>query len=279
MLGIIGGSGLYEMAGLTDLKERAVETPFGPPSDAIVTGHVEGKELAFLARHGRGHKIPPHEINFRANIYALKAIGCERVLSVSAVGSMKEEIAPGDVVVVDQFIDRTRQRASSFFTSGLVGHVALADPVCFELAHALATSAETTGVRTHKGGTYLCVEGPQFSTRAESNEFRSIGVSVIGMTNAPEYKLAREAGLCYATLALATDYDCWHPGHDAVTVEQVVAVVKQNVQNAQLIIKTLARRVPKTRACNCAKASQHAVMSHGAGKDPRVVEQLKMILG
>jgi 5'-methylthioadenosine phosphorylase len=279
MLGIIGGSGLYDMPGLTELGERAVDTPFGAPSDVIVTGRVEGQALAFLPRHGRGHRIPPHEINFRANVYALKAIGCERVLSVSAVGSMKEAIAPGDVVVVDQFIDRTRHRPASFFGTGLVGHVALADPVCAELAQGLTAAAEAAGVCTHKGGTYLCVEGPQFSTRAESNEFRALGVSVIGMTNAPEYKLAREAGLCYATLALATDYDCWHPGHDAVTVEQVIAVVKHNVQNAQTIIKTLAKRLPRARACACGKAAEHALMTHGPARDPKLLEQLARILG
>ncbi|MCC6806804.1 MAG: S-methyl-5'-thioadenosine phosphorylase [Deltaproteobacteria bacterium] len=277
MLGVIGGSGLYDMPGLSAHEERRVETPYGAPSDAILLGKLDGKPVAFLPRHGRGHKIPPHEINFRANIVALKTLGCTRVLSLSAVGSMKEAIHPGDVVVVDQFIDRTRQRPQSFFTTGLVGHVALADPVCAELADGLYAAAETSPARAHKGGTYLCVEGPQFSTRAESHEFRSLGVAVIGMTNAPEYKLAREAGLCYATLALATDYDCWHEGHDAVTVEQVIAVMKKNVANAQAIVRSVAAKLDEKRSCSCAGAGARGVIT--SEKDAAVVERLRAILG
>ncbi len=277
MLGIIGGSGLYDMPGLTELSEKQVETPFGAPSDAILFGKVDGVALAFLPRHGRGHRIPPHEINFRANLYALKSIGCDRVLSVSAVGSMKEAIAPGHVVVVDQFIDRTRHRPASFFTTGLVGHVGLADPVCGELANALHAAAITCGVPSHKGGTYLCVEGPQFSTRAESLEFRALGVSVIGMTNAPEYKLAREAGLCYATLALATDYDCWHEGHDAVTVEAVIGVLKQNVANAQRILKTVALGLGKP-TCACHSAGKSSLITHESARDAAVLQRLQALL-
>jgi 5'-methylthioadenosine phosphorylase len=239
-------------------------------------GKIDGVPLAFLPRHGRGHRIPPHEINFRANLYAMKLVGCDRVLSVSAVGSMKEAIVPGHVVVVDQFIDRTRHRPASFFTTGLVGHVGLADPVCGELANALHTAATACAVTSHKGGTYVCVEGPQFSTRAESLEFRALGVSVIGMTNAPEYKLAREAGLCYATLALATDYDCWHEGHDAVTVDAVIAVLKQNVANAQRIVKALALSLGKP-TCACHAAGKTSLITHEHARDVAVVQRLRAL--
>jgi 5'-methylthioadenosine phosphorylase len=262
VLGVIGGSGLYEVEGLTDVEEIRVETPFGPPSDPIVRARLGTTGMLFLPRHGRGHRIAPHEINFRANVCALKKLGATHLVSISAVGSMKEEIVPGDFVVVDQFIDLTRRRASTFFEDGLVAHVAFGDPVCEHLASALATVAERTSLagangragdaqrRVHRGGTYLCIDGPQFSTRAESLLYRSWGVSVIGMTAMPEAKLAREAELPYALLALATDYDCWYAG-DSVTAEAVVAVVRRNVAAARTIIAELARALPdpsKSRA-------------------------------
>ena len=244
VLGIIGGSGLYEIEGLEKVEHLRVETPYGDPSDAIVRGQIGDTTLLFLPRHGKGHRIPPSAINYRANVCALKKLGATQVLSVSAVGSMKEEIRPGDLVVVDQFIDLTKRRVSTFFDDGAVAHVSLADPVCPNLAKALAEAAETTGARVHRGGTYVCIEGPQFSTRAESLLYRSWGVSVIGMTNMPEAKLAREAELPYATLALATDYDCWHEAEADVTAEAIVAVLKANVAKAKATIRALVSHLP-----------------------------------
>ena len=244
-LGVVGGSGLYELEQLTDVEELAMTTPFGAPSDAMVAGTIGSTRLLFLPRHGRGHRIAPHRINYRANVLALKMAGAEQILSVSAVGSMKENIHPGDMIVVDQFIDRTRHRVDTFFDDdGVVAHVAFADPVDAQLAASLTGAAQRAGATVHEGGVYLCMEGPQFSTRAESELYRSWGVSVIGMTNLPEARLAREAELPYATLAMATDYDCWHDGHDAVTVNAIIAVMQRNVAKAKEIIVELAQAVP-----------------------------------
>ncbi|MGB5812960.1 MAG: S-methyl-5'-thioadenosine phosphorylase [Polyangiales bacterium] len=244
-LGVIGGSGLYALDGLTDVTELTMTTPFGEPSDAIVSGVLGETRLLFLPRHGRGHAIPPHRINYRANVLALKMAGAEQILSVSAVGSMREDIHPGDMVVVDQFIDRTRHRIDTFFDDdGVVAHVGFAEPIDSQLATALAAAASASGATVHDGGTYLCMEGPQFSTRAESLLYRSWGVSVIGMTNMPEARLAREAELPYATLAMATDYDCWHESEEAVTVEAVIEVMNANVAKARAILTELARSVP-----------------------------------
>jgi 5'-methylthioadenosine phosphorylase len=273
VLGIIGGSGLYAMEGLTNLEEVRVETPFGDPSDVIVLGSLGEVRLAFLPRHGRGHRLTPTEINYRANIYALKKLGCEWVLSVSAVGSMKEHIAPGDVAIVDQFIDLTKRRVSTFFGEGIVGHVSFSDPVSAELAKVVTEAAKATGrVKVHEGGTYVCMEGPQFSTRAESKLYRSWGVDVIGMTNMPEAKLAREAELSYATLALATDYDCWHETEEAVSVEAVIAVLMKNVENAKAIIKEVAARLPKERTCPAKDALKFAILTD-ASKIPAETRQ------
>ena len=244
-LGVIGGSGLYELEQLTDVEELELTTPFGAPSDAIIAGTIGSTRLLFLPRHGRGHGIAPHRINYRANVLALKIAGAEQILSISAVGSMKENIHPGDMIVVDQFIDRTRHRVDTFFEDdGVVAHVAFADPIDAQLAGSLTGAAQRAGATVHEGGVYLCMEGPQFSTRAESQLYRSWGVSVIGMTNLPEARLAREAELPYATLAMATDYDCWHDGHEAVTVNAIIAVMQRNVAKAKEIIVELAQAVP-----------------------------------
>jgi len=258
-LGVLGGSGLYEMEGLTDVSEIDVDTPFGRPSDVLVKGTLDnGTTLLFLPRHGRGHRIPPHGINYRANVCALKKAGATHLVSVSAVGSMREEIEPGHLVVPDQFIDVTKKRISTFFEDGIVGHVPFADPTCKLLGAALADAADRAGAKVHRGGTYVCMEGPQFSTRAESRVYRTWGVSVIGMTSMPEAKLAREAELPFATLALATDYDCWHDGHDAVTVEQVVATMKKNVAFAKKTLVELSGHLPdptKSIAHHCIKGA------------------------
>lgn len=260
-MGVIGGSGLYEIEGLTNVKEVALATPFGAPSDAYVTGELHGVRMVFLPRHGRGHRISPSEINFRANIWGLKKLGVTRVLSLSAVGSMREDIHPGDFVVIDQFIDRTRHRADTFFTDGVVAHVMFADPVCAHMRAVALEAARAVGVKVHDGGTYVNMEGPQFSTRAESKLYRSWGVDVIGMTNLQEAKLAREAELCYATIAMATDYDCWHEEHEAVTVEAVIAVMGKNVGNAKALVKAAAPRLPAARSCGCGSALAHAIMT------------------
>jgi 5'-methylthioadenosine phosphorylase len=260
-IGIIGGSGLYSMPGLTNVREDRVETPFGEPSDAFVLGDLEGRSVAFLARHGRGHRILPSELNFRANIYAMKRLGVERILSVSAVGSLKEEHKPTDFVMPDQFIDRTFARVATFFGDGIVGHVAFGDPVCATVAGAFKTACDAVGVIGKNGGTYVCMEGPQFSTRAESNLYRSWGADVIGMTNLQEAKLAREAEICYATLAMVTDYDCWREGHDDVTVDQVVAVLHQNAENASQVVRAAVRAMPADRNCACASALKYAILT------------------
>jgi len=278
-LGVIGGSGLYEIDGLTEVAEQAIETPFGPPSDAITTGKLGDVELAFLPRHGRGHRLMPSELPFRANIYALKMLGVDAILALSAVGSMREEIAPGDLVIIDQFIDRTRQRTEeTFFGNGIVGHVHFADPVCAALANVAAQSAKAAGATVHEGGTYLCMEGPQFSTRAESNLYRSFGVAVIGMTNLQEAKLAREAGICYSTIALATDYDCWHDSEDDVSVEAVIAVLQQNVDMARRVIANAAERIADKADCQCANALDHAILSAPEAITPEAKERLRHIL-
>lgn len=260
-IGIIGGSGLYAMPGLTAVREVRVETPFGEPSDAFVLGELEGRKVAFLARHGRGHRLLPSELNFRANIYAMKKLGVERIISVSAVGSLKEEHKPTDFVVPDQFIDRTFQRISTFFGDGLVAHVAFGDPVCATVGKAIADGCAKEGVAGKQGGTYVCMEGPQFSTRAESNLYRSWGADVIGMTNLQEAKLAREAEICYATVAMVTDYDCWHEGHDDVTVDQIVAVLHQNAANAGKVVRAAVAEMPKERECACASALKYAILT------------------
>lgn len=251
-IGIIGGSGLYQMPELQNVREQKVETPFGDPSDAFIIGELEGVTVAFLPRHGRGHKLLPTELPFRANIYAMKLLGVEYILSVSAVGSLQEEYAPTDMVIPDQFFDRTRGRVkeSTFFGEGIVGHVALAHPVCNELGDILEESCKSVGVKTHRGGTYLCMEGPAFSTKAESNVYRQWGMDIIGMTNLQEAKLAREAEIAYATLALVTDYDCWHEAHDNVTVDMVIEYLNKNVRNAQLILKDAVKRVDAKQTPN-----------------------------
>jgi 5'-methylthioadenosine phosphorylase len=263
-VGIIGGSGLYQMPELTGVEEVKVETPFGDPSDAFIVGTLEGERVAFLPRHGRGHRFTPTEVPFRANIYALKLLGVERILSASAVGSLQEKYAPLDMVIPDQFFDRTRGRVreSSFFGEGIVAHVSFAHPVCSALGDVLEESCRVADVKTHRGGTYLCMEGPAFSTVAESNVYRSWGMDIIGMTNLQEAKLAREAEICYATLALVTDYDCWHPGHDAVSVETVIEYLNKNVRNAQIILREAVKRLQgAARDCKCGSALAHAIFT------------------
>ena len=260
-IGIIGGSGLYSMPGLTDVREVQQHTPFGNPSDAYVLGTLEGKKVAFLARHGRGHRILPTELNFRANIYGFKQLGVDRIVSVSAVGSLKEEHKPLDFVIPDQFFDRTRHRVDTFFGDGLVAHIAFADPVCPQLSQVVEAACNKVGVTGKRGGTYLNMEGPQFSTKAESNIYRSWGMDVIGMTNLQEAKLAREAEICYVTLAMVTDYDCWHPHHDAVTVDQVVAVLVKNAENAAQVVRETVAAIPPSRSCKCGAALAHAILT------------------
>jgi 5'-methylthioadenosine phosphorylase len=263
-IGIIGGSGLYQMPELQEVEEVAVDTPFGSPSDAFILGTLDGQRVAFLPRHGRGHRYTPTEVPFRANIYAMKLLGVERILSASAVGSLQEQYAPLDMVIPDQFFDRTRARAreSTFFGEGIVAHVTFAHPVCNNLGDVLEASCQVADVKVHRRGTYLCMEGPAFSTVAESNVYRSWGMDVIGMTNLQEAKLAREAEICYATLALVTDYDCWHPGHDAVTVDTVIEYLNKNVRNAQLIMKDAVKRLSALpRSCKCASALKNAIFT------------------
>ncbi|MEX1024600.1 MAG: S-methyl-5'-thioadenosine phosphorylase, partial [Planctomycetota bacterium] len=268
VVGVIGGSGLYEIEGLEDREEVRLATPFGEPSDAFLSGTLNGTRMYFLPRHGRGHRINPSEINFRANIWGLKRLGATHVISVSAVGSMREDIAPGDFVVVDQFIDRTRHRPDTFFEDGVTAHVLFADPVCGDVRTALLAAARSVGVTVHDGGTYVCMEGPQFSTRAESKLYRSWGVDVIGMTNMQEARLAREAELCYATVAMATDYDCWHESHDDVTIEGVLEVMRQNVGNAKRMILDVVGRLSPVRDVGCADALRYAIMTHPEGQPP-----------
>jgi 5'-methylthioadenosine phosphorylase len=267
------------MPGLTDVREVAQETPFGAPSDAYVLGTLEGRKVAFLARHGRGHRIFPSELNFRANIYGFKQLGVERIVSVSAVGSLKEEHKPGEFVIVDQFVDRTRHRVDTFFGNGVVAHIAFADPICPKLAETVEGACKKAGVIGKRGGTYLCMEGPQFSTKAESNLYRSWGMDVIGMTNLQEAKLAREAELCYVTVAMVTDYDCWHPHHDSVTMDQIVAVLVKNAENACNVVRHAVAAMPKDRACKCGSALAHAIITDRDKIPQETKEKLKLILG
>jgi len=277
-IGIIGGSGLYAMPGLTNVTEEKLVTPFGEPSDAFILGQLEGRKVAFLARHGRGHRILPSELNFRANIYAMKMLGVERILSVSAVGSLKEEHKPTDFVIPGQFIDRTFARVSTFFGDGVVAHVAFGDPVCSAVAQTFKTACDAVGVVGKSGGTYVCMEGPQFSTRAESNLYRSWGADVIGMTNLQEAKLAREAEICYATMAMVTDYDCWREGHDDVTVEQVVAVLHQNAENASKVVKAAVAAMPAARTCKCGDTLKYAILTDRKAIPAETRERLSLLL-
>ena len=281
VVGVIGGSGLYEIEGLTNLQEVTIGTPFGAPSDTYMTGSLGDAELVFLPRHGRGHRLLPSEVNYRANIYGMKTLGVERIISVSAVGSMKEEIVPGQIVIPDQFFDRTQgKRASTFFGDGVVGHVQFADPVCADLSAVLVKSARDVGATVHAGGTYLCIEGPNFSTRAESRIYRNWGVDIIGMTNLPEARLAREAEMCYGTVALATDYDCWHEGHDDVSVEAVIAIIQQNVATAKRIITTVVQNLTlQQKNCHCDEALKFAIMTDKSLIPSATQEALKPIIG
>jgi 5'-methylthioadenosine phosphorylase len=260
-IGIVGGSGLYQMEGLTDVEEVSLDTPFGSPSDSYRVGTLEGRRVAFLARHNRNHTILPSELNFRANIHGFKQLGAEWILSASAVGSLKEELHPLDIVVPDQFYDRTKARISTFFGNGIVAHVSFGDPICNVLADVIEHSGRDAGVPIKRGGTYVCMEGPQFSTKAESNTYRSWGMDVIGMTNLQEAKLAREAEICYTTMALVTDYDCWHPEHDSVTVADIVRNLHKNSENAQKIIRAAVKRLPVERTCKCGTSLQFAILT------------------
>jgi len=278
-VGVIGGSGLYEMEGLTNVSAVRVETPFGEPSDEYMTGMLGDVKMVFLPRHGRGHRLTPSEVNYRANIYGMKKLGVDWIISVSAVGSMREEIAPGHIVVVDQFFDRTKGRVSSFFGNGIVGHVEFADPVCASLSDVLYTAGKEAGATIHKGGTYICIEGPQFSTRAESNIYRKWGVDVIGMTNIPEAKLAREAEICYATLALSTDYDCWHTTEESVTVEMIIETLKKNVSTAKAIIAEAVPKIAEHRGCRCPEAMKFAAITDRSAMPEQAKKDLSLILG
>ncbi|MBI3603608.1 MAG: S-methyl-5'-thioadenosine phosphorylase [Nitrospirae bacterium] len=278
-IGIIGGSGLYEMEGLERVREVRPATPFGRPSDALILGTIDGVQVAFLSRHGRGHRITPSEINYRANIYALKSVGVTRIISVSAVGSMKEAVRPGDVLLPDQFIDMTKRRVGTFFEQGVVAHVAFADPICSRLSGALFKAAQGAGATVHRGGVYLCIEGPQFSSRGESLLYRRWGVDVIGMTNLPEAKLAREAELCYATLALPTDYDCWHATEESVSVDAIIATLKNNVALAKRIIRAALSVAAEPRTCLCATALEHAVLTATQNIPKETRKRLGLLLG
>ncbi|MDX2100996.1 MAG: S-methyl-5'-thioadenosine phosphorylase [Alphaproteobacteria bacterium] len=282
LIGIIGGSGIYDIDGLTKTRWERVLTPWGEPSDDLMFGELNGQPLVFLPRHGRGHRVPPSELNFRANIDALKRVGCTEILSMSAVGSLKEDLVPGDVVIVDQFIDRTFARQKSFFRSGLVAHVSMADPVCHRLGDALSDAALRLGIRHHRGGTYMVMEGPQFSTRAESELYRAWGCSVIGMTNMPEAKLAREAEMCYATVAMITDYDCWHPHHADVTVDAVVKVLRDNADKARQLVRAVAPVLANRQTLceqGCHTALDGAILTQDAGRDPALLRQLDAVAG
>ena len=280
VIGVIGGSGLYEMEGLTNVEHLVVDTPFGKPSDEYITGMLEGTRLVFLPRHGKGHRFMPSEVNYRANIYGMKKLGVERIISVSAVGSMREEIVPGHIVIPDQFIDRTKGiRKDTFFGEGVVAHVQFADPVCAELSAALHEAAVNSGAVVHKGGTYVCMEGPAFSTRAESRMYRGFGASVIGMTNLTEAKLAREAEICYGVIALSTDYDCWHEVHEDVSIEAVLAIIGKNVAMAKRIIRETVKALGETRTCPCGEALKFAIISDRSMIPVETRENLELIIG
>lgn len=278
-IGVIGGSGLYEMEGLKVLKEIRLETPFGAPSDVYILGELEGREVVFLPRHGKGHRISPSELNFRANIWGFKKLGVDAILAVSAVGSMKKEIVPGHMVIIDQFVDRTKGRPSTFFTEGIVAHVTFADPLCPANRKILIEAGKKSGAVVHEKGTYLCMEGPQFSTRAESNLYRRWGMDVIGMTNLQEAKLAREAEICYATIALSTDYDCWHEGHDDVTIEMVIETLKNNVETAKKMIRYAIPAIDPKRICRCRGALQHAILTDRSKISAQTRSRLEVIAG
>ena len=280
VIGVIGGSGLYEMEGMTGIEQVVVDTPFGRPSDEYTTGMLDGVPMVFLPRHGKGHRFTPSEVNYRANIYGMKKLGVTRIISVSAVGSLREEIVPGHIVIPDQFLDRTRgSRRDTFFGNGVVGHVQFADPVCGELSAALFTAAGAVGATVHRGGTYVCMEGPAFSTRAESHLYRSFGASIIGMTNLTEAKLAREAEICYGVIALSTDYDCWHDAHADVSVDAIIAIIKANVATAKLIIRRAVGSISGERGCPCASALKYAVISDTSVIPVETRENLELIIG
>jgi 5'-methylthioadenosine phosphorylase len=278
-IGIIGGSGLYSMNGLTKTREVHVKTPFGEPSDAIVLGMLEGKRVAFLARHGRGHRILPGEINYRANVYAMKLLGVERIISVSAVGSLMEDLQPGEFLVPDQFVDRTKNRVSTFFGEGLVAHVGFDKPTCALVSGVLADASVHCGVMVHRKGTYVCIEGPQFSTLAEAHMHRQLRFEVIGMTNVTEAKLAREAEICYATIAMITDFDCWHPDHESVTASQIIATLVQNAENAQRVLREAVRAMPEDRSCKCGAALKHALVTDLKLVPKATKKKLEAIIG
>lgn len=280
VIGVIGGSGLYEMEGLVDVKEEVISTPFGDPSDAYFTGMLGGVRMVFLPRHGRGHRFLPSEVNYRANIYGMKKLGAQQIISVSAVGSLKEEIVPGHIVIPDQFIDRTKGvRKDTFFGNGIVAHAGFADPVCPCLSDKLEEAARTAGATVHKGGTYICMEGPAFSTRAESFMYRDLKASIIGMTNLTEAKLAREAEICYGIIALSTDYDCWHTSHDDVTVEAIIKIIQQNVAMAKNIIRHAVEGITEERSCSCASAMQYAVITERKVIPQKAKADLDILIG
>ena len=278
-IGIIGGSGLYSMPGVSEVEEVKLSTPFGEPSDSYILGKLAGRKVAFLARHGRGHRLLPTELNFRANIHGFKQLGVERIISVSAVGSLKEEHRPLEFVIPNQFYDRTKQRISTFFGDGIVAHVGFGDPVCGEMAKVVKLATDKADVVSKMGGTYVCMEGPQFSTKAESNLYRSWGMDVIGMTNLQEAKLAREAELCYVTVAMVTDYDCWHPDHDAVTVDQIVAVLLKNAANACNVVGEAVAAMPRERSCKCGSALATAIITNKDVVPAATREKLRLIIG
>jgi 5'-methylthioadenosine phosphorylase len=278
-IGIVGGSGLYTMPGFEAQEEVAVETPFGPPSDSYIVGTLAGRRVAFLARHGRGHRLSPTELNFRANVWGFKTLGVERILSLSAVGSLKEEHKPLEFVIPDQFFDRTVARVSSFFGEGLVAHVSMAHPVCPQLSELVEGACRSAGVTGKRGGTYLCMEGPAFSTVAESNVYRSWGMDVIGMTNLTEAKLAREAEMCYVTVAMVTDYDCWHPHHDAVTVTEIIGNLVHNAENASKVVAAAVAAMPETRTCKCGSALKHALITSPAAVPAGTKKKLELLVG
>lgn len=278
-IGVIGGSGLYALPGLENVEEITLETPWGPPSDAYFLGTLKGRRVAFLSRHGRGHRILPTQLNFRANIYGFKMLGVERILSFSAVGSLREEYPPMSFVLPDQFFDRTRSRVSTFFGDGIVVHISFADPICPTLLDVLGSACRAAEVQVQRGGTYLCMEGPQFSTKAESRVYRSWGMDVIGMTNLQEAKLAREAELCYATVAMVTDYDCWHPGHDAVTVQEVVSNLLKNAENANKVLLQAIEKMPAERTCRCGSTLANAILTDRSKIPPQTRQKLELLIG
>jgi 5'-methylthioadenosine phosphorylase len=278
-IGVIGGSGLYSMSGLTNTREVRIKTPFGDPSDAFILGTLEGKRVAFLARHGRGHRILPSELNFRANIYAMKLLGVQRIISVSAVGSLQEDLRPGEFLIPDQFFDSTKGRKSTFFGNGIVAHVTFDKPTCPQLSAILAEACRAQKVPVHDKGTYICMEGPQFSTLAEANYHRAMKFSVIGMTNVTEAKLAREAELCYSTIAMITDYDCWHPEHDSVTVATIIATLNQNATNAQNVLRNAIKSVPAEHTCKCCSALKHAILTDSKMVPAKTEKNLAAIIG